>query len=466
MILLLVQVALARPTEGNTDFSFSDADTVVSYDSPTGAVRVWYSVDGPNVVALEDDDGDGLPDFVTTVATTAEDVLDFYAAEGFRPPLSDGDKGGNDAMDVYLVDFGGNADGHYTAESCGGNPRVCSGYFEMENDFAGYGYSDLPTAIKVLTSHELFHAVQAAYSATSDAWFAEGSAVWGEWAFDEGSEDFLWFAGQYLDDTGRSLDEPPAGPIPVFDYATALWWYFLANRYGDSFIEGLLQDTETNTGDDFLLAMSAREEAAGGSLRDDWITFANWNLATATLAGATESYPFASRIGPIDPEVQGDAIVDDNRYYPLAASYYKLSHPGGELQFALATDAPELSFTLHPTDDDGDVLDALDQWDGAAAPRSLGDLPAGTYWLVGTNATLATQSTKVVTCLGDAATVAECAASGDTGETGDTGDGAGESPGGGCGCATGGAGARELGGEAAAGLLAFAAVIRRRRRGV
>lgn len=437
MILLLTSVAFARPTDGGSDFSFSSEDTVLSYDSSSGGVRVWYSVAGPNVVALDDDDGDGLPDFVANVADSAERVLEFYLADGFRAPLSDGERGGSAAMDVYLVDFGGSADGHYTAESCGGSPRVCSGYFEMENDFAGYGYPDLATAIKVLTSHELFHAVQAAYSAESDAWFAEGTAVWAEWAFDPGSEDFLWFCGQYLDDPGRSLNKPPAGPIPVFDYATALWWYFLANEYGDDVIGALLEATESSSDEEFLLAMGDIEAARGGSLREDWTKFANWNVATATAAGATESYSFANLIGPVSTEAQGDTIVDDNRYYPLAASYFKLSHAGGELAFALAFDAPELAFALHPVNADGDVLDALDTWDGAAAPRSFGDQPAGTYWLVGTNAGLADQSTKVLTCLGDAAAVAECAVvdGGDTGDNGDTGGESADTPSEGCACA-------------------------------
>ncbi|MES2643131.1 MAG: MXAN_6640 family putative metalloprotease [Myxococcota bacterium] len=435
MILLLSGLALAqRPTEGGL-FSFDSSDTVTSADSPSGTVRVWYSTDGPNLVKQGDDDGNGVPDFVDEVGTTAEDVLGVYADNGFRAPLSDAGRGGSEAMDVYLVDFGGNADGNYSAEVCSSSPTQCSGFFVMENDFAGYGYANVSTAIRVLTSHELFHAVQAAYNADIEVWFSEGTAVWAEELYDEENSDFLAFCDAYLEDTGRSLNEPPAGPVPVFAYATALWWWYLSDRYGDDVIIELLEASET--GGDLLADMADIQAARGGSLQADFSTFARWNLASGRYSGAGPSYPFASRIGPPVAEASGAAIVDDNRFYPLAATYYTLEHGGGEVWFATEIDAPELAFSLHGTTADGDVTDALASFAGTTTPTALGDLPAGEYWLVGSNPTLAEDSTKVLTCLGSASDVAACApVEADTGDTdtgGDTDDG-----GDGCGCDTGG----------------------------
>lgn len=451
--LLLLSPALARPTDNRGAWSFSSDDTVVSLDSENGLVRVWYSVEGPNEVLADDEDADGIPDFAQLVAATTEHVLGFYADFGFRPPLTDGDGGGSDAMDVYLVDFAGNADGMYAAETCSGSPRQCSGYFAMENDFVGYGYSNLSKAVTILTSHELFHAVQAAYDADEEVWFSEGTAVWAEHLYDPENEDFLYFCGAYLDDVGRSLNEPPAGPVPTFAYATAIWWWFLANRYGDGFLVDLLEATET--GEDVLVDMAALEEAGGGSLREDWTTFAQWNLATGVRSGALEGYPFAARLGAPNAEVSGSSIVDDNRYYPLATTYFELEHEGGEVWFATEADAPELAFSFHAADADGDVEPALASFSASAEPLSLGELPAGSYWLVGTNPTLAEDSTKLVTCLGDAETVAACApAAADTGDTADTGNETPEPEG--CGCDGAGTGA-----GVSAVLLALLAIRRR-----
>jgi hypothetical protein len=183
ILLLSGTVLAARPDSGGGLFSFDDADVIEYVDGPAGRVRVHFSIDGPNLTLLDDEDLSGAPDFAEEVAATAEDVLDFYDGLGFLAPLSEsemglGKLGGSDALDFYLVDFGGNADGQFSVDTCAGS--VCSGYMIIENDFAGYGYSSLSEAIAVLTSHELFHGVQYAYSANQPVWMSEGMAVWAE----------------------------------------------------------------------------------------------------------------------------------------------------------------------------------------------------------------------------------------------------------------------------------------------
>ncbi len=395
-----VHLALARPTDGG-QFSFDAADVVTSLDGPTQTVRVWYSTAGPNAVILNDEDENGLPDFAELVAAEAESVLTAYADVGFRSPVGDGVRGGSPAMDAYLVDFAGMSDGQFAAESCDGD--ICAGYFVMENDFQGYGYSDLAEAVRVLTSHELFHAVQAAYDASAPVWFSEGTAVWAERFYDPDSEDFLSFCDAYLQDTGRSLDEPPAGPVPAFAYATALWWWFLTEAYGYEVMLELLDSTVDDG--DILASMAALEAVHSGSLSHDWARFARWNLATGERAGGMESYPFAEDLRAIRIREDGPNLADDNRFYPLAATYYSIDHGGGALGFGIEEDAPNLTFSVHPADDGGHALEALATFSGT--PTDLGDQPPGTYWLVGSNPTLDTQSTKRMICFG--ADVSACA---------------------------------------------------------
>ena len=432
---VLSVAAWARPTDGGR-WAYDDTDTVASVDGPTGRVRVWYSASGNNAVKAGDVDADGIPDFAWEVAETTEAVLDRYAQVGFRLPIEDGARGGGPELDVYLVDFGGDADGAWTSEACDDQGR-CTGHFVMENDFAGYGYGNPTEAIRTLTSHELFHGVQAAYDSREPVWFSEGTATWAEALFDPESTDFVRFCDAYLTDTGRSLDEPPAGPVPTFAYATALWWWFLADRHGDGLLVDLLEATDGADG--VLPDMEARIEGAGSDLRTEWSTFASWNLATGSRAGALDGYPFARRIGPVRASADGATIDDTNRYYPLAATYYEVAHPGGPMGVALATPAPELQFALHAEDAEGRVLPATATFDGGAAV-DLGELPAGTWWLVGSKPTLAESSTRVRTCVGPAAWT--CVEGGvDTGapaavDTGETLEDAGCA-----GCATGAPGA-------------------------
>lgn len=427
MLLLTFAASFARPTDGGS-YAFDDSDSIASVDGPAGTARVWYSLAGTNQTILDDADGDGVPDFPSLVAITTEDVLGFFVDAGFRPIPDDGAEGGTAAMDVYLVDFGGDADGHYAVERCQGD--TCTGYFVMENDFAGYGYPSLDAAVRTLTSHELFHGIQAAYDYDEDAWYQEGTAVWAEELYDPGTEDFLRFCDAYLDDTGRSLDNPPAGPVPAFAYATALWWWFVTNRYGDDWMVVYLE--ATTTGDELLDLLDARVELA-----DDWVDFATWNLATGRYAGLVESYPFAAELDGPTFEDRGDNVDDDQRFYPLATSYYRYEHAGGELTFALAADAPDVVFQLWSTDGDERVVELVAEPASVYGAVSLGELPAGLYLFFGTNPTLAEDSTHVRVCLGPAA--AACLPSAD--DTGDTGEpldrsDSGDQPGG-CGCASG-----------------------------
>ena len=69
-------------------------------------------------------------------------------------------------------------------------------------------------------------------------------------------------------------------------------------------------------------------------------------------------------------------------------------------------DSPDLQFRLHPVaggENDGPVEDAVAEWTGESGPAHVlvEDLPAGGYWLVGTYPVIATESTKVLFCLGD-----------------------------------------------------------------
>lgn len=397
---MLAGMALAdRPDEGGGLFVFDDTDVLAYTDGPTRTVRVHYSVEGPNVTLLADEDGSGAPDFAETVAETAEDVLRFYEDLGFEPPLTEadlglGDLGGSPAFDFYLVDFGGNADGAFSIDGCAG--QQCAGHMIMENDFQGYGYPSLEEAASVLCSHELFHAVQAAYIADQPVWFSEGTAVWAENQYDPGVQDFLRLADAYLAETNRSLDRPPAGAVTAFSYGTALFFQFLTERFGEGVGPDLQQTFAALGPDGALDAILEIIETNRSSIEEEWARFARWNLATGRRAG-DESYPFAPQLSGIVVEASAEEqLIDDNRFYPLAASYFRVGHPGGELRFSSTDDLTGLTFSLHP---EGEA--ALEIWSPIGPDaRAFPDLPAGSYWLVGTYPTPAEQSVKAEFCLG------------------------------------------------------------------
>ena len=427
-----------RPTEGGL-WSFDDTDVVESWEEPTQTVRVHYSVDGPNATRLDDLDDDGVPDFAQDVAERTAESLALFASLGFRAPVPESaieqELGGSPAYDVYLIDFGGAADGRFGVDGCGN--AGCAGFYVVENDFAGYGYATIEEGITTVTSHEGFHGVQAAYNFLPD-WVSEGTATWAERQFDAESADFVRLCNGLLADTGRPVYQPPGGPVPLFAYGTALWFDFLSNRHD----AGIIVDFLTALEDDD--AAAAPELVFEGLLaeRDDdletaWTTFARYNLATGRRAGATQSHPYAGRLDGIESDMTADIIHRDARFYPLAASYFNLQHPGGDAWFVSDDALPDVAFSLHPVGDfadDGAVGDAIATWSSeqASAQRVFEDLPAGGYWVVGTLPVIADGPARANLCIAADPEADECpeVVAGSTGGDDTTSGGDDESSGG------------------------------------
>ncbi|MEC7983820.1 MAG: MXAN_6640 family putative metalloprotease [Myxococcota bacterium] len=392
MIFFLTATVFAeRPDEGGL-FSFDSSDVLSSYDSDH--FRVHFSVDGPNQTRLEDEDASGVPDFVEMVAQTAEEAFEVYRDAGFLEPLPESELGvvlgGTEAFDFYLVDFGGSADGMFGIDDC--IDHRCVGYMVMENDFVGYGYPSTEEAVRVLVSHEYFHAVQSAYRGAQDSWLSEGMAVWAEYYFDPQPYDFYGFCSAYLDDPERSLFRPPAGMVTAFSYGTALWFAFLYENRGVELLVEIQEEQERQP--DSLQAMV---DAVGEDLEPLWIDFTRWNLATGGYAGAATSYPYAERINPPTPSYEGSHFHDEHRFYPLAASYFRLDHEGGELRFHIEDGAPGITFSLHATDG-FQVQEPISMWSGETFLSW--SLEAGSYWIVGSYGSPFGSSQKLELCIG------------------------------------------------------------------
>ena len=451
---LVLPAHASRPTDNTGLYAFDPTDVVQSLDGPAGLVRVHYSVKGPNVVRDGDDDetwgGDGLPDFAQEVAATAEDVLVLYQETGLRLPLSEAalglpELGGSGALDFYLVDFDFTGDGQFGLDACQGS--VCSGYMSMENDFQGYGYSSISTAIRTLTSHELFHGVQYAYLDDLPGWMSEGTAMWSELHFDPESDDFISWCDRYLEEPDRGLDRTPSGAFTGWEYGTGLFFGFLDLTLGSQTIVDLMEALADQGGDGALDALDLAVTGAGSTMEEVWTTFGTWNLATGDRVGLIEGYPFAAELAEVEPLTEGDSLVDDQRVYPLATAYLYIEHGGGELWFGTPDDPTGLALRLHPST--GDQQDPVDQalgtwWPDAPGALSLGDLDAGGYWLLLSQPGFGDSSIAIDYCLGDADTLAACDLDGGGSDTGgDSGDDSGDpadEPGG-CGCASGSAGA-------------------------
>lgn len=338
------ELAIAlRPDAPNNPrmFSFEPGEVVETLASAGGHFLVHYTRAGTNSVPPADVDMSGVPDFAELVATTYEDVYVHYQGLGFKTPVSDGpqaDNGGDERFDVYLVDFNGQGDGHYRTEGC--VKDVCTGFMSQENDFKGYGYPSLKVAVETVASHEYFHAIQAAYDANQGAVLSEGTATWGTESFKPTLDDFENLIPGYLSATARPLDEPTGGATDPFSYGTALWFFFLEERYaaqdpsGGGLVRGLLERTVDGANgvadpqwfaflDEFLT------EKAGTSFADAFVEFSRWNLFTSTHADPAQGYAKGDDYAALKMEAVTAPYSDTAlRSYYASTQYFRLPTDG------------------------------------------------------------------------------------------------------------------------------------------
>ncbi len=229
---LVAAALIAAPTAAAADRDPWDAGTTPqTFARPGGRTRIHYVTTSPDAVPALDADATGVPDFVEEAARRGDESLAAFATLGFRPPLPDGALGGDDRLDIYLRDLAG-ADSSFTADTCAQTPFTCSGHMTIENDFVGYSYPSVSMALRILTSHELFHAVQNAYDGDQPIAWSEGTAVWAEEVVFPEQTDFENLVAAFQAKPFRPFDRAGAGFGDLYPYGAALWPYFLEADVG------------------------------------------------------------------------------------------------------------------------------------------------------------------------------------------------------------------------------------------
>ncbi len=158
-------------------------------------------------------------------------VSDTYAGSGYRRPKSDGTKGGDGRIDIYLHPLEPGLYGYCTTDQ---RKPVKPGRFDvwaycvLDNDYAGFPSHTSLENLQVTAAHEYYHAVQFAYDIAEDRWFMEATATWAE---DE-VYDTVNDNAQYLRDSpiarpSRSMDKFGG----VFHYGVWNFFRYLSEVY-------------------------------------------------------------------------------------------------------------------------------------------------------------------------------------------------------------------------------------------
>ena len=185
---------------------------------------VHYVTSGVSAPPLNDDDGDGVPDYVERVAAAADRALDYYSRRGFRAVRPD--RGGPDARpDLYVTRFTPGTFGVALPAA-----EAAAGAFTAVSNALDPSPTESLGSLDGTVAHELFHLVQFSYfSAAEDpaipVWTLEGSAAAMERRVSPEIDDIVaslqlrrWFAA-------------PQRPITAQSYGAQLLWERLDRRY-------------------------------------------------------------------------------------------------------------------------------------------------------------------------------------------------------------------------------------------
>lgn len=213
-----------RPTSGGTyAYGTTEAAPFVG-----ARVVVHYVTTGPSAPPLNDDNGDGYPDYVEAVAAAADSALVYYEQHGFKTPLAD-TAGPDSKPDIYIDSLPPGVFGLTFGEKTGEG-----GSFVLVSPRLDPSVPKAFGGLSTTVAHELFHVVQYSYvtSGRLPLWAAEGSAVAMSMLVFPSIQDTVAtdYLDQWLTTPWLPLDDERSGCVRC--YGGAWWWLYLASLKG------------------------------------------------------------------------------------------------------------------------------------------------------------------------------------------------------------------------------------------
>jgi hypothetical protein len=282
---------LARPTDGASD-PYSDGYLVPSEKKCKGNFCMHW------VTTTED--APPSQTWVNQMLTLMNKVWKKEVKKyGYRPPVSDGNRGGNGKFDVYLAQIGDAGLYGYCAPERRkpGYQWLASGYCVLDNDFAEFPLAPMDSA-EVTAAHEFFHAIQFGYDFGEDVWMLEATATWmEEHVFDEVNDNRQYLpAGQVFD---------PTFPLDYFNpsgsqqYGNWPFFEFLSKNYGVGVVKAIWNKAAAFRGapDHYSTQAISSVLKPKGGFAKNYSRFASANLLPGKFYPEGASWPSAQLKG-------------------------------------------------------------------------------------------------------------------------------------------------------------------------
>jgi hypothetical protein len=232
----------------------------------------------------------------------------------YRRPASDGSRGGNEKLDVYLKDVGASGVFGYCApeRTTRASKWRASGYCVLDDDFARSQFGQAPvSSLKATAAHEFFHAIQFGYDYAEDGWFMEASATWMEERVFDGVNDnrrYLRF----------SQLASPGKPLDVFEdfgsahYGNWVFFEYLSHRFGNDLVREAWKAAQANGDDRGDFSIRAIENVAPVEFPAVFGDYASANTAPGDAYPEGNIYPEGHR-WPAAPAAREFVLTNDDR---------------------------------------------------------------------------------------------------------------------------------------------------------
>ena len=267
--------------------------------------------------SLSNADSCPTPDYIDRMRLALEQSYEVENGQlGWKPPVSDAGRGGNDLTDVYVKELNSDpTDGlyGYAAPDSPQSARSRYAFLVLDDDYAEdefpqYDGNDrIP--VQVTAAHEYNHVLQFGYDSLQDPWMFESTATWAEEKVFPAANDYVGYMGTWAD-----------GPLePITDatsrmYGSAIWNHWIEQRYGAAVVRRAWELSIAQGG----FSPDAYGAAIGGSGVSPEL--ADFAAATAAWEGT-------------------DSGIHEGGVFP------RVERSGPDL----VVGAPDTSFTLHHT---------------------------------------------------------------------------------------------------------------------
>lgn len=286
---------LARPTDSAAVVGDEAYTTGEATPFCTPSFCIHYVTSTDDAPSLTDADSDSIPDYVELMAQEFEYVRSVENGAdqmGWRPPVSDGTRGGNAKTDVYIKQLGDQGIFGYAATE--GSGQTSSAYQVMDDDYSEFAPTTPVDARQVTAAHEYNHVLQFAYDTFQNRWMLESTATWAEEQVFPGANDYVGYLRSWADCTSTPLTTGSRSGTTcqrIKMYGSAVWNHWLTAGFDRGLIRSAWEGSQAS-GSFAPAAYGNALSPAGGPARFS-AEFAAFSASTAEWRAPGSVFPDA-----------------------------------------------------------------------------------------------------------------------------------------------------------------------------